>query len=132
MIFNNRTMLVTGGTGSFGSAFCKHMIENYNLKKLIVLSTSWEKQTALRQKLGNPENMRWFIGNIRDYDRLYQAFEDVDIVVHAAAIKCIVTCENDPEEALKTNVIGTQNVIKAALNRHVKRVLFISTDKAVS
>ena len=128
----SKTILITGGTGSFGSAFCRNIANNKEYKKIIVLSTSWEKQTALRNELGNPEHMRWFIGNVRDYDRLYQAFENVNVVIHAAAIKCIVTCQNDPEEALKTNVIGTQNVIRAAINRKVGKVLLISTDKAVA
>jgi UDP-N-acetylglucosamine 4,6-dehydratase len=129
--FRDKTVLVTGGTGSFGSAFAKHLSANPP-KKLIIFSTGWERQEALRNELRNPAWARWFIGNVRDYERLYQAFEDVDIVIHAAAIKCIETCEKDPEEALKTNVIGTQNVIRAALNREVNKVLLISTDKAVS
>jgi UDP-N-acetylglucosamine 4,6-dehydratase len=127
--FKDKNILVTGGTGSFGSAFAKHLSIDPP-EKLIIFSTGWERQDALRNELGNPTWARWFIGNVRDYDRLYQAFEDVDIVIHAAAIKCIETCEKDPEEALKTNVIGTQNVIRAALNRNVGKVLLISTDKA--
>lgn len=128
----SKAILITGGTGSFGSAFCRNIVKSDDYKKIIVFSTSWEKQTALRNELDNPKHMRWFIGNVRDYERLYQAFEGVDIVIHAAAIKCIVTCQNDPEEALKTNAIGTQNVIRAAINRNVNKVLLISTDKAVS
>jgi len=128
-MFKDKTVLITGGTGSFGSAFAKHFSANPP-KKLIILSTGWERQETLRNELGNPSWARWFIGNVRDYERLYQAFEDVDIVIHAAAIKCIETCEKDPEEALKTNVIGTQNIIRAALNRTVGKVLLISTAKA--
>jgi UDP-N-acetylglucosamine 4,6-dehydratase len=127
--FKDKVILVTGGTGSFGSAFAKRMAEDPP-KKLIIFSTGWERQEALRDTIGNPSWARWFIGNVRDYDRLYQAFETVDIVIHAAAIKCIMTCEKDPEEALKTNVLGTQNVIRAALNREVNKTLLISTDKA--
>ncbi len=130
-MFNQKTLLITGGTGSLGTAICQRLL-NDPPKKLIVFSTDWEKQDKLKQKLGNPVWMRFFIGNVRDYERLYMAFEDADYVIHAAAIKSIEACEKEPEECFKTNVIGTENVIKAALNRGVKKVLFISTDKAVN
>jgi UDP-N-acetylglucosamine 4,6-dehydratase len=130
-MFNDKSILITGGTGSLGTALCKHF-QNDPPKRLIIFSTDWKKQEDLRNSLGNPPYMRWFIGNIRDSERLNMAFEDVDYVIHAAAIKSLDACEKEPEEALKTNVIGTQNVISAALDRGVRKVLLISTDKAVN
>ena len=127
----DKTILITGGTGSFGTAFCEHM-KDKGLKRLIVLSSTEDKQDKSKEKFRDIENMRWFIGNVRDYDRLYEAFEGVDIVIHAAAMKRIDICENEPEECKKTNVDGTQNVIRAAMNRGVKKTLLISTDKAVA
>jgi len=130
-MFNDKSILITGGTGSLGTALCKHF-QTDPPKRLIIFSTDWKKQEDLRDSLGNPPFMRWFIGNIRDSERLDMALEDVDYVIHAAAIKSLDACEKEPEEALKTNVIGTQNVISAALNQGVKKILFISTDKAVN
>lgn len=129
--YSNKSILITGGTGSLGTALC-NKLNKMNCKKVIILSRDWQKQVMLRESLGNPSNMRWFIGDVRDYDRLYTAFEMVDIVIHTAAIKCIETCENDPDEALKTNVIGTDNVKRACLNRGVNKAILISTDKAVN
>jgi UDP-N-acetylglucosamine 4,6-dehydratase len=130
-MFNDKSILITGGTGSLGTALCK-LFQNDPPKRLIIFSTDWKKQEDLRNSLGNPPFMRWFIGNIRDQERLTMAFEDVDFVIHAAAIKSLEACENEPEEALKTNVIGTRNVINAALERSVRKTLLISTDKAVN
>jgi UDP-N-acetylglucosamine 4,6-dehydratase len=130
-MFNDKSILITGGTGSLGTALCKLFL-NEPPKRLIIFSTDWKKQEDLRNSLGNPPFMRWFIGNIRDQERLNMAFEDVDYVIHAAAIKSLEACENEPEEALKTNVIGTRNVINAALERGVRKTLLISTDKAVN
>ena len=129
--FKGKTILITGGTGSFGTAFCEYM-KDKGLKRLIVLSSTEEKQDRSKAKFRDVQNMRWFIGNVRDYPRLYEAFENVDIVIHAAAMKRIDICENEPDEAKKTNVDGTQNVIRAAMNRNVKKTLLISTDKAVA
>lgn len=128
-MFNDKSILITGGTGSLGTALCKHFQKDPP-KRLIIFSTDWKKQEDLRNDLGNPPHMRWFIGNVRDQERLNMALEDVDIVIHAAAIKSLEACENEPWEALKTNVIGTWNVIKAALERGVRKTLLISTDKA--
>jgi UDP-N-acetylglucosamine 4,6-dehydratase len=130
-MFNDKSILITGGTGSLGTALCK-LFQKDIPKRLIIFSTDWKKQEDLRNNLGNPPYMRWFIGNIRDQERLTMAFEDVDYVIHAAAIKSLEACENEPEEALKTNVIGTRNVINAALERGVRKTLLISTDKAVN
>jgi len=130
-MFNDKSILITGGTGSLGTALCK-LFQSDPPKRLIIFSTDWKKQENLRDSLGNPPYMRWFIGNIRDPERLGMAFEDVDYVIHAAAIKSLEACENEPEEALKTNVIGTHNIINAALDRGVRKTLLISTDKAVN
>jgi len=131
MDWHNKTILITGLTGSFGTAFTKYLLAK-NPKKLICFSRDWLKQQNLRNELGNPPNMRWFIGDVRDKDRLMKAFRGVDIVLHASAIKCLPTCQYNPFEALQTNVIGTQNVIDACIERGVKKCLFISTDKAVA
>lgn len=130
-MFNDKSILITGGTGSLGTALCKHFQDDPP-KRLIIFSTDWKKQEDLRNSLGDPSYMRWFIGNIRDQERLIMAFEDVDFVIHAAAIKSLEACENEPEEALKTNVIGTSNVINAAMSQGVRKVLLVSTDKAVN
>jgi UDP-N-acetylglucosamine 4,6-dehydratase len=130
-MFNDKSILITGGTGSLGTALCNYF-QKEPPKRLIVFSSGAEKQLDLRQKMGNPSWMRYFVGNIRDLNRLTMAFEDVDYVIHAAAIKFIDVCEKEPEETLKTNVIGTQNVVSAALNQGVRKVLLISTDKAVN
>lgn len=129
--FENKTILITGGTGSFGSAFIRNL-QDTPPKKLIVFSRCWLKQKELRDSLGNPSFMRWFIGDIRDKDRLMRATKGVDIVIHAAAIKDLEACEYNPSEAMLTNVTGTQNVIDACIENQVSKCLFISTDKAVN
>jgi UDP-N-acetylglucosamine 4,6-dehydratase len=106
-------------------------METQELKKLILFSSTEDKQEASKAKFKDMENYRWFIGNVRDYERLYEAFEDVDIVIHAAAMKRIDICEKEPEEAIKTNLDGTRNVIRAAMERNINKVMMISTDKAV-
>ena len=131
MNWTDKTILITGGTGSFGTAFSEYLLTQ-SAKKVIVFSRDWLKQSALRDKLGNPPNFRWFIGDVRDKDRLIRALKNVDIVVHAAAIKDLPSCEYNPDEAMKTNVQGTQNVIDACLERKVGKCIFISTDKAVN
>jgi len=130
-MFKDKTILITGGTGSLGTALAEKLA-TYNLKKLILFSSSEDKQYISKQRFQHLPFMRWRIGNIRDYARLYDAFEDVDIVIHAAAMKCIDVCQAEPHECMKTNVQGTQNVIDAAKNRNVSKVIFISTDKAVN
>ena len=130
-IFKDKTILITGSTGSFGTAFSKYLL-NKEPKKIICFSRDWQKQMDLRNKLENPDCMRWFIGDIRDKDRLIRAFKNVDIVIHAAAIKDLESCEYNPSETMLTNVVGTQNVIDACIENKVEKCLFISTDKAVN
>ncbi len=132
-MLDNQTILITGGTGSFGKKFVKRVLKNYNPKKIIIFSRDEYKQ-FLMQKMFEPyiEKLRFFIGDIRDKDRLYRAFDGVDIVIHAAALKQVPIAEYNPFEAVKTNVIGAQNIIDAAIDRNVKKVIALSTDKAVS
>jgi UDP-N-acetylglucosamine 4,6-dehydratase len=125
------TILITGGTGSFGSAFIESLSIN-PIQKVICFSRCWLKQKTLRDEIGNPANHRWFIGDIRDKERLIRALKGVDIVIHAAAIKDLEACEYNPSEAMLTNVQGTQNVIDACIACGVKKAILISTDKAVN
>ena len=132
MDWTNKTVLVTGGTGSFGKKFIKILLEKYNPAKVIVFSRDELKQHEMRVAGFNQENLRYFIGDVRDLGRLRRAVEGVDIVVHAAALKQVPACEYNPIEAIKTNIEGTSNVVEAALDSGVRRVLMLSTDKAVS
>ncbi len=125
----NKTVLITGGTGSFGKSFAEHLLENSDLKKLIIFSRDELKQFNMSAELQD-KRMRFFLGDVRDLPRLERAFNGVDIVVHAAALKQVPMLEYNPFEAVKTNVLGSQNVIDAAIDQHVKKVLLISTDKA--
>jgi len=130
----NKTILVTGGTGSFGSAFIKQILNTkYKVKKIIIFSRDELKQFQLKNKLNDKKNiLRFFLGDIRDKERLTFALKDVDIVVHAAALKQVPAAEYNPIEFVKTNVIGSQNVIEASINAKVEKVVALSTDKAVS
>jgi len=130
MNINGKVILVTGGTGSFGKKFVSKVLESA-VKKVIVFSRDELKQFEMSQTFTDPR-IRFFLGDVRDRDRLYRAFEDVDIVIHAAALKQVPACEYNPFEAIKTNVLGAQNIIEAALDRGVKRVIALSTDKAAS
>jgi UDP-N-acetylglucosamine 4,6-dehydratase len=130
MDFNGKVVLVTGGTGSFGKKFVRKMLE-YDVRKVIVLSRDELKQYEMSQEFTDPR-MRFFIGDVRDQERLNRAFDGVDIVVHAAALKHVTACEYNPFEAVRTNILGAQNVIDAAINRGVKRVIALSTDKAAN
>ncbi len=125
-----KTILITGGTGSFGRNFAKHILKNYGLKKLIIFSRDEFKQMQLGEEIGDDKRVRFFLGDVRDRDRLVRAFKGVDFVVHAAALKQVPTLEYNPFEAIKTNIFGSQNVIEAAIDSGVKKVLLISTDKA--
>ncbi|MFC4409986.1 UDP-N-acetylglucosamine 4,6-dehydratase (inverting) [Chungangia koreensis] len=127
---NNKTILVTGGTGSFGKKFISKVLEHH-VKKVIVFSRDELKQYEMAQEFTDPR-IRFFIGDVRDKDRLYRAFDGVDIVIHAAALKHVGACEYNPFEAVKTNIHGAQNIIEAAIDRGVKRVIALSTDKAAS
>ncbi len=136
-MLNNKTILVTGGTGSFGNRFVEYVLENYNPKKIIIYSRDEFKQFNMQNKMRRlyPEKfscLRFFIGDVRDKDRLKRAFENVDYVIHAAAMKQVPACEYNPNEAIKTNIHGAQNIIDAALDCGVKKVVALSTDKAVN
>lgn len=130
-MFDNKTILITGGTGSFGKQFIKTVLENYLPKKLIVYSRDELKQFEMQQEFNLPV-MRYFIGDVRDVQRLKQAMRDVDFVVHAAALKQVPAAEYNPMECVKTNVHGAQNVIDAALENEVESVVALSTDKAAN
>ena len=136
-MFENKTILVTGGTGSFGSKFIDGILKSYNPKKIIIYSRDEYKQDLMRKKLNQeyPDKsqlLRFFIGDVRDRDRLYRAFKGVDYVIHAAAMKQVPACEYNPFEAIKTNIYGAQNIIDAALDNNVEKVVALSTDKAVN
>jgi len=126
------TILVTGGTGSFGHAFVPMTLARFNPRKLIILSRDEMKQWEMAKLFGADDRVRFFIGDVRDRDRLYRAFRGVDFVIHAAATKIVPTAEYNPFECVKTNVNGAMNVIDAAIDCGVKRVVALSTDKASS
>ena len=132
MPINNKTVLITGGTGSFGQKFVEIALRDYNPKKIIVFSRDELKQFEMQQKFPGAPNLRYFLGDVRDKDRLYRAFREVDIVIHAAALKQIPAAEYNPFEAIQTNVIGAQNIIEAAIDCGVKKVIALSTDKAAN
>lgn len=130
-MFNNKTILITGGTGSFGQKFTKTILAKYKPKRLIIFSRDELKQYQMQQ-IYNAPCMRYFIGDVRDADRLKQAFKDVDYVIHAAALKQVPAAEYNPMECIKTNIHGAENVIRAAISNNVKKVIALSTDKAAS
>ncbi len=132
MNWSNQVILVTGGTGSFGKKFIQIMLREYHPAKLIVFSRDELKQHEMRVAGYDHPSLRYFIGDVRDLDRLRRAMHGVDIVVHAAALKQVPACEYNPMEAIKTNILGGSNVIEAALDMGVKKVLALSTDKAVN
>lgn len=134
-MLNNKTILITGGTGSFGKKFLEMIFANYSPKKVIIYSRDEFKQANMKAEYQDKVDMsrvRFFIGDVRDKERLYRAFRGVDYVIHAAAMKQVPTCEYNPFEAIKTNIHGAQNVIDAALDCGVKKVVALSTDKAVN
>lgn len=131
MPLNQKTILVTGGTGSFGRAFINAVLREFDPKKVIVYSRDELKQYDMQQEITDPR-IRFFIGDVRDGSRLKLACHDVDFIVHAAALKQVPACEYNPFEAIKTNVLGGQNVIEAALECGVSRVVALSTDKAAN
>ncbi len=130
-MFDDQNVLVTGGTGSFGKRFIKTLLNNYKLRRLIVFSRDEFKQSVMQETFNSAE-LRYFLGDIRDRARLTQAMEGVDIVIHAAALKQVPALEYNPAEAIKTNILGTENVIEASLLHDVKKVIVLSTDKAVA
>lgn len=127
-MFNNKTILVTGGTGSFGNALIKKII-NSNIKEIRVFSRDEKKQDDMR-RLYNNEKIKFYIGDVRDYDSINYALKGVDYVFHAAALKQVPSCEFYPLQAVKTNILGTENVLNACISNGVKKVVCLSTDKA--
>jgi UDP-N-acetylglucosamine 4,6-dehydratase len=132
MDWQEQSILVTGGTGSFGKKLVQIMLQEYHPKKLIIYSRDELKQHEMRVGGLDHPSLRYFIGDVRDQGRLRRAFNGVDIVVHAAALKQVPACEYNPLEAVKTNIDGAANIIEAAIDTGVKRVLALSTDKAVN
>lgn len=132
-LLDDKTILVTGGTGSFGKCFTKYVLTHYNPKKIIIYSRDEFKQFIMGNEFKEYKSkLRFFIGDVRDKERMMRAFENVDFVIHAAAMKQVPACEYNPVEAIKTNIHGAQNVIDCALDCGVKKVVALSTDKAVN
>lgn len=133
-MLNGKSILVTGGTGSFGNKFIETVLRRYRPDRLIVFSRDELKQYQMRDRFPESEHpsIRYFLGDVRDRERLYRAFDGVDVVVHAAALKQVPACEYNPIEAIKTNVLGAANIIDAAIDRNVHKVIALSTDKAAS
>lgn len=130
-MLNDKVILLTGGTGSFGQKFTEVILSEYNPKVVRIFSRDEFKQMQMRQRFNNHKQLRFFIGDVRDKNRLHRAMNGVDIVVHAAALKQVPSCEYNPIEAVKTNINGAANVVDAAIDNGVERVMAISTDKAV-
>ena len=126
-----KSLLITGGTGSFGKLFVKTALEKLQLKRIVVYSRDELKQYEMQQQF-NSDNLRYFIGDVRDGDRLRRALDGIDVVIHAAALKQVPACEYNPFEAIKTNVIGAENIINACIDLGIERVLALSTDKAAN
>ena len=134
-MLKNKTILITGGTGSFGKKIIESILNNYNPKKIIIYSRDELKQFDMQQSEKYKKDkvlIRYFIGDVRDYNRLQMAMEGVDVVIHAAALKQVPAAEYNPFEAVKTNIIGGQNVIDAAISQEVEKVIALSTDKAAA
>jgi len=131
IVLNNKSILITGGTGSFGKHFIRTVLERFEPERLVVFSRDELKQFEMQQHFSDPR-MRYFLGDIRDRERIKRACEGVDIIVHAAALKQVPALEYNPTEAIKTNILGTENVLEAALVNNVQRVIALSTDKAAA
>jgi len=131
-MLDNSSILVTGGTGSFGNSFIALTLKKYNPKRLVVLSRDEMKQWEMAKKYNDDKRVRFFIGDVRDKDRLHRALHNIDYVVHAAATKIVPTAEFDPFECIKTNVNGAMNLIDASIDQGVKKIVALSTDKASS
>jgi len=131
-ILDNSSVLITGGTGSLGKALVNKLLTETAARRVAIFSRDELKQQQMREELGNDDRLRWFLGDIRDLDRLKRAFHNVDFVIHAAALKQVDTGEYNPMEFIKTNVLGSQNVIDASIETGVQRIVALSTDKASS
>jgi UDP-N-acetylglucosamine 4,6-dehydratase len=131
-MLKNSSILITGGTGSFGHAFVPMTLKKYNPRRLVIFSRDEMKQWEMAKLYGDDERIRFFIGDVRDKDRLSRALDGIDYVVHAAATKIVPTAEYNPFECVKTNILGAMNLIDACIDRNVKRVVALSTDKASS
>src|SRR5262245_4535839 len=129
--FSNSSVLVTGGTGSFGQRFVRRILERHKPRRVVVYSRDELKQYEMAQMLQGPQ-LRYFIGDVRDRERLERALHGIDTIVHASAMKQVVAAEYNPIECIKTNVLGAENIINAAINCGVKRIIALSTDKAVN
>ena len=132
-MFNDKVILITGGTGSFGKKFTGYLLQNYKPRKVIIFSRDEFKQFEMARNF--PEAtypIRYFLGDVRDKERLYRAFDGVNYVIHAAAIKQVPAAEYNPFEAVKTNILGAQNIVEVAIDKGIKKVIALSTDKAVS
>ena len=130
-MFKNKTLLITGGTGSFGQKMLKHFIDNTDIEEVRIFSRDEEKQDRMRTVFKD-ERIKYYIGDVRNYKSINEAMDNVDFVFHAAALKQVPSCEFYPMEAVATNVIGANNVIDAAVNNKVKNIVVLSTDKAVN
>jgi len=130
-MLNGKVVLITGGTGSFGKKFVETVLKKYKPKKIIIFSRDEMKQYEMKKKFDHP-CLRYFIGDVRDPDRLHRAFNGVDIIVHAAALKIVPTAEYNPFEAVKTNILGAENVINVAIDNNIDKVIALSTDKAAN
>ena len=133
-IINHKTILITGGTGSFGKKCTEILLKNYKIKRLIIFSRDELKQFEMQKRFSNEKYpcIRYFLGDVRDKERLHRAFEGVDIVIHTAALKQVPAAEYNPFEFVKTNILGAQNIVNAAIDKNVERVLALSTDKAAA
>ena len=133
-MFDKKTILITGGTGSFGKTFARTLTEKFKPKKIIIFSRDELKQSEMQNEKSffNKKNIRFFIGDVRDFERLKIAFKNVDYIVHAAALKQVPTAEYNPTECINTNIYGAENVIRASIECGVKRIIALSTDKAVN
>jgi UDP-N-acetylglucosamine 4,6-dehydratase len=131
-LLDDSSILITGGTGSLGKALVRHLLKETNVRRIAVFSRDELKQLQMRKDFADDSRLRWFLGDIRDIERLKRAFHSVDFVIHAAALKQVDTGEYNPMEFIKTNVLGSQNVIDASIETGVKKVVALSTDKASS
>mgnify|MGYP003326259464 CR=1 FL=1 len=131
-MLENSNILVTGGTGSFGKAFVPLTLKKYNPNKIVIFSRDEMKQWEMAKDFKDDERVRFFIGDVRDKDRLYRALDGIDYVIHAAATKIVTTAEYNPFECVKTNILGAMNLIDASIDKRVKKIVALSTDKASS